>query len=999
MNIMKKQLRESVLLCLGILCSTALVAQTVSGTVTDQETGESLIGVNVLVPRASSGTVTDFDGKYELDVTGGDTLVFRYIGFAERRIALSGRGTVDVTLAEASELLDEVVVVGYGVQRKSDVTGSMSSVDDEEITRIATSDVGQALQGKVAGVQVVPTSGAPGANAVIRIRGIGTFSNSSPLYVVDGMLTDDISFLNPNDIDRIDVLKDASASAIYGSRGANGVILITTRKGDGSGNSSISIDTYRGQQSLLRKIDLANGNEFAQLSNQLARNENRTIPFADSTNFGEGTDWQDAIFQDAAIASYQLSASGSGDRGSYLVSANHFTQDGIVKGSTFDRTTMRFNAEYKLRERVTVGQNLAFSLRRSDNGPDLLTNAYRGHPTLSFLDSLGNFAPTNPVGNPLAQLEFQNSTGRNIRTIGNAYVNYEPIDGLILRSSLGVDRSEGKAENFVPVFFVSPLQQNQDNRYSLSKDESMSWLWENTASYDFSLGGGSSDKPGPHRFNILGGITAQEFRTENLGGSVLGLAEEFPEFRFLNNGVDSTQTNFSSAGEWAMLSFLGRINYAFSDRYLVTASVRADGSSRFGRNNRYGIFPSAAVGWRVDREQFFPVNPVVNRMKLRVGYGAVGNDKIGLYPSIPIVTSGLNAVFGESETLFLGGTPVALANPDLRWETTASFNVGLELGAFDDKLTAEIDYYIKESSGILLRVPIPDYVGADPPFVNAATVQNSGVELLLTWRDKVGPVNYSLSANGATVDNEVLGLGQGQEAIEGGNVGSGRLATLSVIGQPIGSFYGFKTDGVIQTIEELGSVPTREGQQVGDLKFVDTNQDGIIDATDRVFLGSPIPDLTFGSTVSANAYGFDVSIDFYGQIGNEIYNQKRTDRFNTYNFERVYLESWTGPGTSNSEPRLTNGGGNYEVSDRFLHSGDFLRLRNITVGYTLPKTIGDKLRLQKLRVYASGTNLAIWDSYPGYSPEVISGNPLNSGIDSGVYPAPRVVNLGLQVNF
>jgi len=405
MKNIKTYWREAMLFCGSILFTTLMLAQTVSGTVTD-ETGEALIGVNVLVPGTTSGTVTDVLGAYSLDIEGADSLLFRYVGFAERRIAINGRTTLDVTLSEETELLSEVVVVGYGVQRKSDVTGAMSSVNEEEITRIATGDVSQALQGKVAGVQVVPTSGTPGASAVVRIRGIGTFGDASPLYVVDGMLTDDITFLNPNDIERIDVLKDASATAIYGSRGANGVILVTTKRGDQSGNSVISVDVYRGQQSLIRKIDLANGNEFAELSNRLARNENRAIPYPDSTGFGEGTDWQDAIFQDAAIASYQLSASGSNERSSYLVSANHFTQEGIVRGGDFSRTTARFNGEYKIKDRVTLGQNLALSLRNSNNGPGILTNAYRGYPTLPLLDSLGGFAPTNPVGNVLAPVSY-----------------------------------------------------------------------------------------------------------------------------------------------------------------------------------------------------------------------------------------------------------------------------------------------------------------------------------------------------------------------------------------------------------------------------------------------------------------------------------------------------------------------------------------------------------------------------------------------------------------
>ncbi len=981
----------------GLLVCCAAVgslrAQTVSGVVTDA-TGETLIGVNVLVPGTTTGTVTDFDGAYSLDVDGADTLAFRYVGFDEQRVAVAGRTTIDVTLAEARELLSEVVVVGYGVQRRSDVTGSTSTVEAEEITRIATGDVSSALQGKIAGVQVVPTSGAPGASSVVRIRGIGTFGDSRPLYVVDGMLTDDITFLNPNDIERIDVLKDASATAIYGSRGANGVILVTTRRGKEGGGSLISVDVYRGQQNLERKIDLANANEFAQLSNQLARNEGRaTIPYPDSTSFGEGTDWQDAIFRPASIASYQISASGATDRGSYLVSANHFAQEGIVRGGEFDRTTARFNGEFKVKPRVTIGQNLAFSLRRSVNGPGIIENAYRGYPTLPLLNPDGSFANTAPIGNVLAQLEYQNSTGQSTRIVGNAYAEYEPIDGLRLRSSFGLDRTDGESENFVPEFFVSPLQQNMVNGLSQTRDANRTWLWENTATYDRSFG--------DSRLSLLGGITSQETRSEFITGSVQGLAAENEEFRYLANGVDSTQTNSSGAGESAIVSYLARVNYAFDDRYLLTVSLRADGSSRFGRNNRYGYFPSAALGWRVDQEPFYPEDFFFNRMKARLGYGTVGNDKIGNYRSIPLVSTNpfTNAVFGTGEALNFGAAPLALANPDLRWEQTTSLNVGVELGALGDKFTAEVDYYVKETSDILLVVPIADYIGADPATVNAATIRNSGVEVLLSWRDRIGQVGYNISVNGATVDNEVRSLGQGQEAIESGDVGSGRLATRSVVGQPVGSFYGFETNGVIQNQQQLESIPTRAGQRVGDLVFVDQNDDEVINGADRVFIGSPIPDVTFGATIGADAFGFDLAVDFAGQAGNEIYNQKVTSRFNTYNFETRFLESFTGEGSSNTEPRLLNGGGNYEVSQRFIEKGDFLRLRNLTLGYTLPSRIGDRLQLQRLRVYASGTNLAIWDSYSGYSPEVVSNTPIDNGIDRGIYPVPRTVNVGLQVGF
>ncbi len=982
-------------LTIGLLCLAAasgLHAQVVSGVVTDAS-GETLIGVNVLVPGTTTGTVTGLDGDFSLEVNGADTIVFRYVGFTERREAIAGRRTIQLVLEESRELLDEVVVVGYGVQRKSDVTGSVSTVEGDEITRIATGDVSSALQGKVAGVQVIATSGAPGASSVVRIRGIGTFGDSRPLYVVDGMLTDDITFLNPNDIERIDVLKDASATAIYGSRGANGVIIVTTRRGKEGGGSLISVDVYRGQQSLIRKLDLADAPEFAQLSNQLARNEGRAIPFADSTNFPETTDWQDVIFQEASIASYQISASGATDRSSYLVSANHFAQEGIVRGGKFDRTTARFNGEFKVKPRVTLGQNLAFSLRRAVNGPGLLENAYRGYPTLPLLNPDGTFAATNPVGNPLAQLEYQNSTGESTRILGNVYAEYEPIDGLRFRSSFGLDRTDGKNQSFVPVFFVSPLQQNQVNNLTQSRNADRTWLWENTATYDKSFG--------DSRLSLLGGITGQNTYAESLTGSVQGLVAENEEFRFLNNGTDSTQTNGSSAGESAIVSYLGRVNYAFANKYLLTVSFRADGSSKFGANNRFGYFPSAALGWRIDQEGFFPRDFAVNRLKARVGYGTVGNDKIGNYRSIPLVSNDqfTNAVFGTGESLNYGAAPLRLANPDLRWEQTTSFNIGLEVGVFQDKLSAEIDYYVKETGDILLTVPIADYIGADPPVVNAATIQNSGVEVLLTWRDRIGKVGYSASINGATVNNKVLSLGQGQEAIESGNVANGRLATRSEVGQPVGSFYGFETDGVIQNQAQLESIPIRNGQRVGDLVFRDQNDDGIIDADDRTYIGSPIPDVTFGATFTVDVAGFDMAVDFSGQAGNEIYNQKVTSRFNTYNFERRFLESFTGEGTSNTEPRLLNGGGNYEVSQRFLEKGDFLRLRNLTLGYSLPRNLGDRLRVQKLRVYASGTNLVIWDTYSGYTPEVISNSPIDNGIDRGVYPVPRIINVGLQVGF
>lgn len=984
------------LLLLGGFCLNAQVR--VSGTVTSAADGEPLIGVNILVKNTTSGTITDFDGNFELEAPGAnDTLVFSYIGYEPQEIVLGGRTRLDVAMEPARQLLEEVVVVGYGTQRKSDLTGAISSVKAEELQRIPGANLEQVLQGRVAGVQVTPVSGEPGAGAIIRIRGTGTLNDASPLYVVDGMLLDDISFLNLNDVESVEVLKDASATAIYGSRGANGVIIISTKRGKAQ-KTIFNTSAYYGSQQVVSTIDLVNGAEFAQLANEVAVNENRPPLFADPAAFGEGTDWQDVIFRTAPIQSFQISANGGNESILFNISANYFGQQGIVRGSDFDRVTLRLNNEYRLRPGVTLGHNLALVYGTRDFAAGVVPTAYRAEPIVPVYDSLGNFGDATvrvPISNPEAQIFYNNNSDFAYRTVGNAYLDINFLKNFTFRSNVGIDLENSQGKNFLPKFEVSPtsLQRNEVSRLSVGQSRSSSWLWENTITYNKEWTN--------HRLTVLGGTTAQEFASENLGGARINFPGETEEFYYLSAGETEGQTNFNNSFSWSMLSYLFRVNYVFLDRYLLTASMRADGSSRFGRDNRYGFFPSVALGWNVTNEAFMKNIELISRLKLRASWGQIGNDKIGAYAGRPTVTSNLNAVFGRTPQLLNGASIVSLANPAIKWESTTQSNVGLEIGLLNNRLTAEVDYYSRTTDDILVSVPIPDYIGADAsPVINAAKVRNQGFDFNVGWRESLGKLGYNFNVIASTVNNEVLQLGEGQEEIFGGGLGvGGLLGTRTVVGRPIGSFFGYVVEGVFQNQQEIDSAPIRGPERPGDLRFADINGDGQITAADRTFIGSPIPDLIYSFSAGADFAGFDFTVDFYGQSGAEIINAKKMARFGTYNFEASYLDRWTGEGTSNSEPRVTNGGHNYEFSERFVEDGSFLRLRTIQLGYSLPRDVLDKIRLTRLRFYVNGTNLLTWTDYSGYTPEIASGSVIDVGIDRGVFPIAKMITFGIDANF
>ncbi len=1002
----------------ALFCLSALIAQsgTLTGTVVD-EAGVPLIGANLYLPASATGTITDVDGNFSLEVPDlkNDTLEVSYTGYRPQKIAIDGRRNLDITLTESSAVLDEVVVVGYGVQRKSDLTGSISKVEGEELLRIPTSSAAQALQGRVAGVQVTPNSGRPGDGATIRIRGVGTFGDNDPLFVVDGMILDEnanIDFINPGDIESIEVLKDASATAIYGTRGANGVVIVTTKKGKTNQDAVISFGAYYGIQDVIDQIEVTNGAEYAQLTNEAAVNEGGSAPYPDPEMFGEGTDWQDLIFQTAPIQNYQVSARGGSEKMTYSASFAYFQQDGVVRGTDFERFSIRLNNEYKIKPSFSLGHNISLIYEDRTNGPTAVNTALRSAPIATPFDSLGNFssstADISSTGNIEATLFYNNNTSFSYRGVGNFYADLKFLKDFSFRTNFGLDLRQAQQENFNPVFEVSSIQQNEDADFFISEVRNRNWLWENTLSYNKDFG--------QHRVSALAGITSQDFSNEGVNASRSdGFLGETEDFFYIFAGSAANASNGGFANSSSLLSYLFRVNYTAFDRYLLTATFRRDGSSKFGPNFRYGNFPSVALGWNVTNEPWMANQSLFTRLKLRGSWGITGNDQIPNYAYSALVTNNLNVIFGDNENLNNiqnGAGILDLTNPDLRWEETEQFNIGFEAGFLNNRLTTEIDYYNRTTNDILAALPLPDYIGtAANPLVNAASMRNTGFDFTLGWQDNIGDFSYLLSFNGSTVNNEVLDLGGGRTEIFSGGVQGGFLATRTVVGQPIGSFFGYKIDGVFQNEEELENFPTRgtEGGP-GDLRFQDNNgrdadgnltgePDGMITDADRVTLGSPIPDFIYGFTIGAEYKGFDLAVDFNGQSGNEIYNEKLAQRFGNYNFEDSYLNRWTGEGTSDFEPRVTNAGHNYIPSDRFIQDGSFLRLRNVTLGYTLPTSLSDKLRIRNLRVYVSGTNLVTWTDYTGYTPEIVNGNPFDTGFDQGVFPISRVFTFGLDFSF
>lgn len=984
--------------------------QVITGKVTD-DLNNPLPGVSVQVINTLRGIYTGLDGSYSIAAQLSDSLIFRMLGMVTVKEFVGNRSVINVTMNVETNLIDEVVVIGYGKVKKSDLTGSVSSVKTEDLLKITSLNPAQSLQGKATGVQVSSTSGAPGAGATIRVRGVGTFNNSSPIFVVDGVILDDISFLNTSDIASMEVLKDASATAIYGSRGANGVIIITTKTGTiGQEKASFNFSSEFGMQSLAKKIDLLNGREFAIISNEITPGSYNNVDLVPNT------DWQDLIFNAAPVQNHQFSITGATKLTQYYVGIGMFIQDGIIDKSSYNRFTLKLNNTYNLTPHFRLGNNLTLAPFRQENAPNVTYSVYRAQPLLEPYYEDGTYAVVYNVGNPLADLSYSNNFGKGIRGVGNIFAEATFLKSFTFKSSLGIDASYNKYNSFTPAYTVynpdgtASQQQNVLSDIYKGNSENLNWLWENTLNFNKIF-------HDIHSLDIVAGFTMQETSSESMSISGENVIRDGKDFWYINpsyiydpaNNVNKIQSIYNGVDPgqyYSMISYLFRANYTLSNKYILTFTFRRDGSSKFEKANRFSNFPSFAAGWNVGREEFMKSIPFISSLKVRGSWGIIGNEKISYYDRYSRVQSDLLAVLGNPDAPLPGATYGKNGNPDLKWESTTQTDLGAEIGFFNNRLTTEFDYYHRKTDDILVELSTPGHLGngqGQKVRYNAASVLNSGFEFNLSWKESSGDFNYRIGILGSTIHNEVLSIGGSNSGVDsvliGGYLGDGRPVTLSREGLPIGAFYGYKTDGIFQSNEELDDYPHSSQAEAGDLRFVDVNNDGILDGLDRTYIGSPIPKLIFGFNAEVEYKGIDFSLDFQGQTGNKIFNGKEVVRPDPYNFEKHVFDRWTGPGTSNTEPKPSFGGYNYTPSDRFIQDGSFVRLRSVTLGYTMPSSLIKKELIQQFRVYIKGSNLFTLSKFTGYSPEIGSYDVLSNGIDFGIYPITSTYSIGINLTF
>ncbi len=974
------------------LLSGQLFAQNiVQGNISDVENREPLIGVTIVSLPSGTGTLTDIQGNYSIRVGMDDSLRFSYVGYQTVIVPIDGRSKIDQQLVTDVKIVDEVVIIGYGKTKKSDLTGAVSSVKAEELTKVPASNVLQALQGKVAGLSVLTTSGDPGATPVVRLRGITTLNDNNPIVVIDGIISDvgAMNSINSNDIESVEVLKDASSTAIYGSKGAAGVIIITTKRGTTSENKiSVSID--QSFESVANQVEVMNGREFATYVNEIEPGTFNNLDILPDVN------WQDLIFQDnAAITNAYLSSSGATEEANYFLGLGYFGQSGVIPKSGLDRLTAKINSAYDLTEFVSIGLDLSLAVSEKDNAPGVVGTALRAWPINDPYNDDGSFAEVRG-GNPLAAIEYTNSKNQSLRGLGNLYAEMNFLKHFRFRTSAQFDFSTNKQRSFTPAYFVAPEQQNAINDLGVSYGNSQNLIWENIAGYNKNFG--------VHNIDLIAGYTAQSEEGEWLIGNTSDLLREAEEFWYLDSGNDEFEQVFNGSYRNTQISYLSRVNYSFDSRYLFTATFRRDGSSKFGINNRWGNFPSVAVGWNVSNEAFFPKTSLMNSLKLRASWGIVGNDRINGNAQYALISSGFGAVFNDA--LYNGATFSSGGNPDLKWEETRQTDVGVEMSFMENRILAEVDYYYKRTDDILVNLEPIGYtgIGSFKSIVyNAADVSNSGVEWNLSYRSKTRKdFSYELGILGSTVRNKVLNLGESIGAdslLVGGDLGNGQQVARSSVGQPIGYFYGYQVEGVFQNQAELDANPSLIDQGVGDLRYTDINGDGILDGKDRTVIGNSIPDLIFGLNAKVNYRQLSLSADIQGQSGNDIYNGKQAVRFAVLNYEDRYNDRWTGEGSTNENFIASPGGVNFTPSSYFVEDGSFIRLRNVTLSYNLPSSLLQRLNSTNARVYLRGTNLFTLTNYTGYSPDLGAASATSGVIDLGSYPITRVVSIGANIGF
>lgn len=985
-------------------------AKTVTGTVTDVS-GEPIIGANIRIKGTTTGTITDIDGNFSIEAEPQSVIEVSYIGYLTQETVINNQKSIRFLLKEDTKTLDEVVVIGYGVQKKADLTGSVANINTEKLNTQSNANIGQALQGKIAGVDIVSQGGAPGSGTRIMVRGIGTLNNASPLYIVDGMYMNSIDHINPNDIASIDVLKDASSAAIYGSRAANGVIIVTTKEGSNTeGKPIIDLSVNLGISTASKFLDMLDAKGWAEVTT-IARQAigKPALDMATDLANKPDNDWQDIMFRPALMQNYNLSVKGGGKYSTYYTGLGYFNQDGIVKGTNYQRYNIQSKNDYK-RGIFSAGTNLIISfshdkpLHQELRG-GMIGTILQSVPTLEKYDDTreggygGTYGDVVNIPHPLAIIDdnIMDRYNENVKIFANLYAQIELFKGLKYKLNLTPDFSFERYKNYLNKYDFG-LATNSITQLTERQRRRRNILVENLLTFDRTFG--------EHKISALAGYTYQDSRFRHIQAYGEGLPQGLEE-------IDAATTNRSNEGNsWrsVLTSILGRVFYSYQNKYLFTATIRRDGSSKFGKNNRYGYFPSFSLGWNVAEEKFMENVHWLDQLKLRGGYGVLGNQEIDNYQYSSTITTGINYPDGNGG-LLQGAFPKNFANPDIKWEETAMTNVGIDFMAFNNRLSLTADYNVKNTKDILLTVPIPiSSGGANDPIRNAGKIRNNGFEFNLGWMDQPNPdISYGINLIGSFNKNKVIAMGSESGSIKGGSTNQNITTSETKAGYPIGGYWLISTAGYFNSQEEVDAY-AKDGKKIqpaaepGDIKFVDANNDGVINDDDRVFQGSPFPDFTFALNGNMRYKNFDLSIGLQGVLGNKIYNATRQtleDVTKGSNFLASCLDYWTPENKNASHPRLTWDDPNRNTraeSDRYLENGSYLRLRSVQLGYTFPQT-WFKGAIQHARVYINAENLFTITSYSGYSPDVNADNANYRGFDNFIYPTNRTFMLGLNVTF
>ena len=991
--------RLRMMVCLiGMLLPMCMFAQqiTVQGVVKDQ-TGETVIGASVMEKGTTNGTITGIDGDFSLNMSPNGTLVVSFVGYKTQEVQVKGQKQLQVVLSEDAEMLDEVVVIGYGTMKKSDLTGAVSSIGNKDIKDSPVSNLGQAIQGKISGVQIVD-AGKPGDNVSIKIRGLGSINNCDPLVVIDGVPTDlGLSSLNMADVERLDVLKDASATAIYGSRGANGVVMITTKRGT-EGKGKLAVSANYSFQNATNVPSLFNAAQYAELSNDMMVNSGRNPnpEWANPSELGAGTDWMDELLRTGVMQNYTVSYSGGNEKSHYYVSGGFLDQSGIVKSVNYRRFTFQSNSDAQVLKWLKFSNNITFSADTKKSGSYNIGDALKALPIYPVKNEDGSWS--GPDGNsewygstrnPIGPTELNKSQTDGYNFLANLTAELTFTKWLKFKSTFGYDAKFWFIDNFTPKYNWKPTPTEETSRYK-SDNKSFTYLWDNYFLFDHTF----AEK---HRVGLMAGMSAQWNTNDYLNA-------QKNVFMFDNvHEMDNGEEMYAIGGnetEWALLSYMARVNYSYEDRYLLTATIRRDGSSRFGKKHRWGTFPSVSVAWRASQEKWFPKNDYINDLKVRAGYGVTGSQaSVGNYSYLASYNTSVYpfGISSGNQTALVSST---LANPYIHWEEVAQTNIGFDASLFNSRVMFSFDAYLKETRDMLVKASIPITSGFEDTtttYTNAGKVRNQGIEMSLHTINLTGELGWETNVTATYNKNKIKDLNSDVPYYI--NQINNSYVTMLAKDYPINVFYGYVTDGIFQNQSEVNTHAVQPGAEPGDIRFRDLNNDGVINDSDRTVIGNPNPSWLFSMNNSLSYKGFELSVFLQGIAGNKIYNANNIDNTGmaaAYNQTTDVLKRWQGEGTSNSMPRAVFGDPNQNtrVSDRFVENGSYLRLKNITLSYTFPKQWLQKAQIENARLSLSCENVATITGYSGFDPEV----GIN-GIDQNRYPISRTFSLGLNFNF